>query len=78
MNYIKLTAKPNTWFKEGTEVYHEDNRRFTFDEWEYHKENYIGVILYGVREEDNNWDEEFCDFDEFIVELVENDQSSQH
>jgi len=37
MKYVKLTAKPNTWFKEGTEVMWEDdeyiNRRPTFKEW---------------------------------------------
>lgn len=35
--YVKLVAKPNTWFKEGTDVWDEDTGlRFTkeeFDEW---------------------------------------------
>jgi hypothetical protein len=37
--YVKITALPNTWFKEGTEVYHcdvEPKRRLTaaeFLEW---------------------------------------------
>ena len=39
MKYVKLTAKPDTWFKEGTEVYNyystSDCRcRVTLDEWE--------------------------------------------
>jgi hypothetical protein len=36
---VKLTAKPNTWFKTGTEAYHYDSaienpRRLTLEEWE--------------------------------------------
>jgi len=40
MKYVKLTAKPNTWFKEGTEVYDYNCRppeqllRVTLEEWE--------------------------------------------
>lgn len=39
MKYVKLTARPNTWFKAGTEVYDydcnapEDLRRITLDAW---------------------------------------------
>ncbi len=34
MSYVKLTARPDTWFKAGTEVYHYDeDRRLTFTEW---------------------------------------------
>ena len=37
--YVKLLAKPNTWFKEGTEVYSYDSNppvnllRVTKEEW---------------------------------------------
>lgn len=38
MPLVKLTAKPDTWFKEGTEVLYEDSnwvgRRMTLDEYE--------------------------------------------
>ena len=40
MKFVKLTAKPNTWFKEGTEVYNYDCNppeqllRVTLEEWE--------------------------------------------
>jgi hypothetical protein len=38
MRYVKLTAKPETWFKEGTEVYDYDSdyfekKRITLDFW---------------------------------------------
>jgi len=39
MKYVKLIAKPDTWFKAGTEVYHYDfdwehRRRMTLEEWD--------------------------------------------
>lgn len=40
MKYVKLTAKPDTWFKQGTEVYDYDCdppdnlKRITLEEWE--------------------------------------------
>ena len=40
MKYVKLTTKPDTWFKEGTEVYDyncnppEQLLRVTLEEWE--------------------------------------------
>lgn len=52
MKYIKLTAKPNTWFKEGTEVYDYDCRppsnlkRMTLDSWNsWNDPNYASVCL---------------------------------
>ena len=38
MKYVKLVARPNTWFKEGTEVYdydcsYEDKKRITLEQW---------------------------------------------
>jgi hypothetical protein len=39
MKYVKLIAKPNTWFKEGTEVYSDESDppdklvRMTVEEW---------------------------------------------
>lgn len=40
MKFVKLTAKPDTWFKEGTEVYDyncnppEQLQRVSLEEWE--------------------------------------------
>lgn len=42
MKYVKLTARPDTWYKEGSEVYHEDfcldycypGKRMTLAFWE--------------------------------------------
>ena len=39
MKYVKLIAKKDTWFKEGTEVFHYDydyneKRRISLNEWE--------------------------------------------
>jgi hypothetical protein len=48
MKYVKLTAKPDTWFKEGTEVYDyncnppEQLLRVTLEEWE-RCVNFVGI-----------------------------------
>ncbi len=47
MKYVKLTARPDTWFKAGTEVYHYDahyseKRRFTLEEFIRNKEEWRG------------------------------------
>lgn len=40
MKFVKITAKPDTWFKEGTEVYSYDCNapkqlyRISLEEWE--------------------------------------------
>lgn len=39
MKYVKLVARPDGWFKEGTEAYHYDcdennKRRVTVEEWQ--------------------------------------------
>ena len=43
MKLVKLIAKPNTWFKEGTEVYNHDGLYFTLDQYEDYKKQ--GMIL---------------------------------
>ena len=81
MTLVKLIAKPNTWFKEGTEVYNYDEYgvRFTLDE--YKKQEESGTILArGLRVcEDASElrplgeeyiDGEYCDIDEFEVEFL--------
>lgn len=84
MSYVKLTAKPNTWFKEGTEVYHYDAeplRRLTVEEWKEASDS-ICVCVRGRRIADGEhelklfgpeerWDGEACSHDEFTVETVE-------
>lgn len=53
MKYVKLIAKPDTWFKEGTEVFHyeydySDQRRLTLEEWEMWKSSGICLVR-GIR-----------------------------
>lgn len=54
MKYVKLTAKPDTWFKEGTEVYDynckppEQLLRVTLEEWE-SCVNFTGIKAICVR-----------------------------
>ena len=46
MSYVKLIAKPDTWFKSGTEVYDydcdapDDLRRVTLADWEKHEKEW--------------------------------------
>ena len=52
--YVKLTARPDTWFKAGTEVYDydchppEDVRRITLDSWNEWTKSGI-VLARGIR-----------------------------
>lgn len=53
MQYVKLIAKPNTWFKEGTEVYHYDCNppeyiyRISLEEWNRaNDKSYSGWCIY--------------------------------
>lgn len=85
MSYVKLTARPDTWFKEGTEVYHYDaepRRRLTLEEWQ--EAVACGIVLAsGTRITENpdsegggvvgeeREDGESCLCDEFDVEVVE-------
>lgn len=90
MKYVKLTAKPDTWFKEGTEVYDynckppEQLFRVTLEEWEscVNFNGIRGICVCGFRipqikdeidifGEGGRWDGEFCDVDEFDVEIVD-------
>lgn len=54
MKYVKLTARPNTWFKEGTEVYNYDfmwveQRMVTLDYWNACLNEGNGICVRGVR-----------------------------
>ena len=55
MKYVKLTARPNTWFKAGTEVYTYESRqdsptRMTLEEWErWMDPNPFVVLVAGLR-----------------------------
>jgi hypothetical protein len=84
--YIKLIAKPDTWFKEGTEVYDYysslDNRtHVTFKEYEGAKK-YGSIDVRGWRISESleaeavpvgeeYFDGETCDLEEFEVEIIE-------
>ncbi len=53
MKYVKLIARPNTWFKEGTEVFdydsdYEDAKRLTLEEWNKWLESGI-ICVRGIR-----------------------------
>ena len=86
MKYVKLTAKPDTWFKEGTEAYDynchapKELVRLTLTEWE--ECNDFAVMVRGIRiskfetelkifGEGERWDGEYCQCSEFVVEIVD-------
>jgi len=85
MKYVKLIARPNTWFKAGTEVFDYDEYGKRISLGSYNKWLESGTILArGIRvcesgfEEDNlgykvgdeREDGEFCSLKEFDVEIV--------
>ena len=85
MKYVKLIAKPDTWYKEGTEVFHYDfdydeKHRISLDEWEEWKKSF-GVLARGIRISGGDYemgpigieyiDGELCSIDEFDVEIVD-------
>lgn len=50
---VKLTAKPDTWFKAGTEVFnydfdYEDKKRITLEEWNQAIKD-RGICVRGIR-----------------------------
>lgn len=71
MQYVKLTAKPDTWYKEGTEVYSDLSqppeilRRMTLEEWEeWNSYDLKACLVVGIRIsqlefETNYWGENF-------------------
>jgi len=89
--YVKLVAKPNTWFKEGTEVYdydanYEDKKRLTLDEYTEWRDSGI-ICVRGIRINENvnepggigqeREDGESCGLDEFDVEIIDLCQTTQ-
>lgn len=53
MKYVKLTAKPDTWFKEGTEVFdydadYSEGKRVTLEHWETCEKGH-GICVRGIR-----------------------------
>lgn len=89
--YVKLIAKPNTWFKAGTEVFSYDlyGQRFTIEEYGIWKisgnilargirvcqEKFELDLGYKIGEERE--DGEFCNIDEFYVILSEESKTCQ-
>jgi hypothetical protein len=86
MKYVKLTAKPDTWFKEGTEVFDYDaeyelGQRLTLDEYKSWGEYVICVRGITYVEEDSHEaklfgegyriDGESCGLSEFELEIVD-------
>jgi len=89
MKYVKLTAKPDTWYKPLTEVLWENSeyvvRRPTLDEWDHIKKE-GGLWCVGTRVVENpnsegfhysigeeREDGEWCHPDEFEVEIVDSE-----
>lgn len=86
MKYVKLIAKPDTWFKAGTEVFHYDfdydeKHRISLLEWKIWEQS-LGVLVRGIRISETNCemnreigteyiDGEWCSCDEFEVEIIE-------
>ena len=67
--YVKLIAKANKYYDEGTEVFDYDGKRFTLTEWEDIQKHGICTVR-GLKE--GKWDGECSTCDEFEVEpLVE-------
>jgi len=53
MKYVKLISKPNTWFKEGTEVYdydadYSEKKHITLDYWNQSVEDGM-ITVRGIR-----------------------------
>lgn len=90
MRYIKLIAKPNTWYKAGSEVLWEGlkedgwtMRRPNEGEWEYVIKPDHGIGCVGIRAAQFDGlvqiaaeyeDGEWCLLDEFEVEIVDHDK----
>jgi len=88
--YVKLIAKPDTWFKAGTEVFDDDpdeyGKRITLES--YNKWLKSGSILargirvceydyelaLGYKMGEEREDGELCGIDEFDVEVVEEER----
>jgi hypothetical protein len=54
MKFVKLIAKPDTWFKAGTEVYDyearlSENKRVTLDYWNQCLAEGGGICVRGIR-----------------------------
>lgn len=87
MKYVKLTSKPNTWFKEGTEVYDycsdppEHIQRMSLDEWT--ECDNFNCLVRGIRIADSDYelelfdnyrercDGELCHCGDFDVEILD-------
>jgi hypothetical protein len=84
--YVKLVAKPNTWFKEGTEVYDYDcldlnnKYRISLEQWKQNWEFSGIVCARGIRVSQNKselhpigeeyFDGETCGVNEFDMTIV--------
>ena len=59
IKFVKLIAKPNTWFKEGTGVFdydypYEDKRRITLNTFERSWKPFGIILVRGIRVCDDN------------------------
>jgi len=65
MKYVKLTARPNTWFKEGTEVFdydfdYSEKKRITLEVFEKDWKPYNMILCRGIRIVENPKSEGEC------------------
>lgn len=86
MKYVKLVAKPDTWFVPGGEVFdYTEERRITLDLWERSLTDHV-IMCRGIRECSEEYelelgcapytlriDGEACFRDEFEVEITEDE-----
>jgi hypothetical protein len=87
MKYVKLTARPNTWFVAGTEAYHYGSEatnkyRITLEEWQNDWVPYGVILARGTRlsncekaervpKGSSYFDGEACNIEEFDSEIVD-------
>jgi len=65
MKFVKLTAKPDTWFKAGTEVYdydadYSEKKLITLDYWNKSVEGGWGIDVRGIRVCQEDYELKFC------------------
>lgn len=75
MKYVKLIAKPNTWYKEGTEVFYEVSpfqtpnvpvKRLTKEEFEKRSNEWDAGVMVGLHTPDADYEIELFGTDDRI------------
>lgn len=74
MKLVRLIAKPNGHYKEGTQVFNHDGDRFTLEEW--NTWVIVGSVLVRGINQDGKMDGELSDVEEFDVFIDDVDDDS--